>query len=241
VTNLQEGSPSGSPRLRQGLLLGLPLALAVIVAGLVVLGGVIQPWDQWRRHQLQRDQLQAMEERLPLLRAQRLRQLDQLKTVDRQRSSSLRLIAGSGQISTFLAQLNRDATAAGVQLDLVEPLEASRAPAAAGAKPKEQEAAASAASDPLEADGLRRSTLLLSARGRYPNLLAFLRRLERLSLLVALSDLKLDLEAPRAQARHIPQVVLKLNLALYSEEPAARRGARQARQPRAAPASAPPS
>lgn len=239
MTNLQDGSPSRSPLLRQGLILGLPVLAGVMVACLVVLGGVIQPWDQRRRHQLQRDQLRGMEERLPLLRAQRLRQLDQLNTVDRQRSSLLSLIAGSGQISTFLAQLNRDATVAGIQLDLVEPVEASRAPAAAGGKQKQQDAAAS--SDPLEADGLRRSTLLLSASGRYPNMQRFLRRLESLSLLVALSDLKLDLEAPRAQAQQIPQVVLKLNLALYSEEPAARRGGRQASQSKEAqPAARPP-
>lgn len=239
MTNLQQGAPPRSLLLRNGLLIGLPVAAGVVLAGLVGVVGVFQPWSQLRRDQLQLDELRGMSERLPLLRAQRLRQLDQVNTVDRQRSSLLRLIAGSGQISTFLAQLNRDATVAGIQLDLVEPLEASREPAAAGGKQKQQDAVAS--SDPLEADGLRRSTLLLSAHGRYPNMQRFLRRLESLSLLVALSDLKLDLEAPRAQAQHIPQVVLKLNLALYSKDQAARRGGRQASQAKGAqPAARPP-
>jgi hypothetical protein len=106
--------------------------------------------------------------------------------------------------------------------------------------------------DPLEADGLKRTTLLLSARGRYPNLLVFLRRLERLSLLVAQSDLNLDLEAiraqaqpvanrPAAQAPPIPQVVLKLNLALYSEGPAIKPSGKPAKTAVApAPAGTPP-
>ncbi|MCX5930946.1 MAG: hypothetical protein NTW83_03715 [Cyanobacteria bacterium] len=244
MTNLQQGAPPRSLLLRNGLLIGLPVAAGVLMAGLVALVGVFQPWDQVRKNQLQLDELRGMNERLPLLRAQRLRQLDQVKTVDRQRSSLLSLIAGSGQISTFMAQLNREAMATGVQLDMVEPLDASSAaPVGAGGKPAAAGNPAPSPApaggngkeagpqqDPLEADGLRRMTFLLSARGRYPNLLVFLRRLESLTLLVAQSDLNLDLEALPVQAQQtvtqirstnqrVPQVVLKLNLALYSQEP----------------------
>ena len=245
MTNLQQGAPPRSLLLRNGVLIGLPVAAGVVVAGLVALGGVFQPWDQLRRNQLQLDELRGMNVRLPLLRSQRVHQLDQVKTVEDQRSSLLNLLAGSGQISTFLAQLNREAAATGVQLDVFEPVEAGTAATAAGVKPaaapapaggNEKEAAPPP--DPLEADGLRRTNLLMSARGRYPNLLVFLRRLERLSLLVAQSDLKLDLEAIRAQAQPaanrpaaqaplIPQVVMKLNLALYSEGP----GVKPSRKP----------
>jgi type IV pilus assembly protein PilO len=250
MTNLQQGAPPRSLLLRNGVLIGLPVAAGVLVAGLVALGGVFQPWDQLRRNQLQLDELRGMNERLPLLRAQRVRQLDQVKTVDGQRSSLLKLIAGSGQISTFLAQLNREASAAGVQLDVFEPVvpKPAAAPPPAGGNEKEPPPPP----DPLEADGLKRTTLLLSARGRYPNLLVFLRRLERLSLLVAQSDLNLDLEAiraqaqpaanrPAAQAPPIPQVVLKLNLALYSEGPAIKPSGKPAKTAVApAPAGTPP-
>ncbi len=122
MTNLQQGAPPRSLLLRNGLLIGLPVAAGVVLAGLVGVVGVFQPWSQLRRDQLQLDELRGMNERLPLLRAQRVRQLDQVKTVEGQRSSLLKLIAGSGQISTFLAQLNREATATGVQLDLFEPV-----------------------------------------------------------------------------------------------------------------------
>ncbi len=265
MTNLQQGAPPRSLILRNGLLIGLPVAAGALVAGLVALLGVFQPWDQVRRNQLQLDELRGMSERLPLLRAQRVRQLDQVKKVDGQRSSLLKLIAGSGQISTFLAQLNREATATGVQLDVFEPVAAptaASAPAggqpAAGGKPAPAPAPGGGKDkddapppDPLEADGLTRTTLLLSARGRYPNLLVFMRRLERLSLLVAQSDLNLDLEPVTAQAQpvanrsgmlpqRVPQVVLKLNLALYGEGPAASPGARPTKVAQASPPAATP-
>lgn len=260
MTNLQQGAPPRSLLLRNGLLIGLPVAAGVVLGGLVGVVGVFQPWSQLRRDQLQLDELRGMNERLPLLRAQRVRQLDQVKVVEGQRSSLLKLIAGSGQISTFLAQLNREATATGVQLDVFEPVAptaaaapaaagkpAAAAPAPAGGKEKDE----GPPPDPLEADGLRKTTLLLSARGRYPNLLVFLRRLERLSLLVAQSDLNLDLEAiraqaqpvanrPAAQAQRIPQVVLKLNLALYGEGPAVKPSGKPAKTAVAPPPASPP-
>ncbi|MCP9826657.1 hypothetical protein KBY78_14885 [Synechococcus sp. EJ6-Ellesmere] len=250
MTNLQQGAPPRSMLLRNALLIGLPLAAGVVLAGLVGVVGVFQPWSQLRRDQLQLDELRGMNERLPLLRAQRVRQLDQVKTVEGQRSSLLKLIAGSGQISTFLAQLNREATATGVQLDVFEPVVPTAAPTAAAAPAsggKEKEAGPPP--DPLEADGLRKTTLLLSARGRYPNLLVFLRRLERLSLLVAQSDLNLDLEAIRAQAQpvanrsaaqaqRIPQVVLKLNLAIYGAGPAVKPSGKPAKSAAAPPPAA---
>jgi type IV pilus assembly protein PilO len=268
MTNLQQGAQPRSLLLRNSLLIGLPVAAGLLVSGLVTLVGVLQPWNQLRQNQLQLDELRAMNERLPLLRAQRVRQLDAVQKANGQRASLLKLIAGSGQIGTFLAQLNREAAATGVQLDVFEPVAAGAAAAGAAtpgtAKGKAAPPAAGQGKgkgteeapppDPLEADGLSKTSLLLSARGRYPNLLVFLRRLERLSLLVAQSDLNLDLETinPQAQqtgnrgpqqAQRIPQVVLKLNLALYGEggkRPAGPSGAQPATAPAApAPAAAP--
>lgn len=71
----------------------------------------------------------------------------------------------------------------------------------------------------MEASGLVKATTLLSARGRYPNLLDFLRRLERLGLLVVQSDLNVALREASAPAgaNSPPLADLKLNLSLYRE------------------------
>ncbi|MCP9884715.1 hypothetical protein KBY97_06195 [Synechococcus sp. ATX 2A4] len=226
MTNLQEGVKQPSPALRIGLLAGLPIAAGLLFSGLVFFGGVWQPWNTLRQDQIQLDELREMERRLPLLRVQRLRQIEETDKIRQQQNNLLQLIAGSGDFDTFMAQLNREASAAGILLDVFEPI-APPAPAApaAGATPPAAEGQAADPNapppppqDPLEASGLVKSTTLLSARGRYPNLLNFLRRLERLGLLVVQSDLSVALrEATGPAATAAPLAELKLNLSLYRE------------------------
>lgn len=231
MTNLQEGIKPPSPALRIGLLAGLPIAAGAVLSGLVFFGGVWQPWSSLRQNQVQLDELREMERRLPLLRVQRLRQIEDTEKIRKQQSNLLQLIAGSGDFDTFMAQLNREASASGIQLDVFEPVAPPAAPAAAeGAPPAPGQPAQGKAAadpnapppppqDPLEASGLVKATTLLSARGRYPNLLDFLRRLERLGLLVVQSDLNVALrEASAPAAANSPPLAdLKLNLSLYRE------------------------
>jgi type IV pilus assembly protein PilO len=230
MTNLQEGVKPASDQARTALLLGLPIGAGLLLAGLVVLGGVWQPWSKIRQDQIRLDELRAMEQRLPLLRQQQLQQLADAEKVKAQQTGLLQLIAGSGGISTVLAQLNREASAAGVQLNLFEPSAGAAGAitdpkAAKGAKPAPPPAAGAEAEppppkDPLESQGLTKSTTLLSARGRFPNLLDFQRRLERLGLLVVQSDLNLTTDEVKPDTPP-PLTELKLNLSLYTKEPVA--------------------
>jgi type IV pilus assembly protein PilO len=95
--------------------------------------------------------------------------------------------------------------------------------------------------------GLTQRTLLLSANGEFPSLLAFLRRLEALNVLVVQSDLMLTLPdaPPTGPGPTSPSndVVMKLTLGLYSrtEAPAALpAGAAPAAAPAPTPPPAPP-
>ena len=54
--------------------------------------------------------------------------------------------------------------------------------------------------DPLAVEGLQRQTVLIAAKGTFPQVLDFLRRIERLNLLVVQSDLQLALEDPKPDA-----------------------------------------
>jgi type IV pilus assembly protein PilO len=148
-----------------------------------------------------------------------------------------RLITGNGDLSTFLAMLDREAAATGVELTLFEPTQAAApaattapnappppapAPGAPGAAPAAQ---GKAANDPLALQGLTLRTLLVSAKGSFPSLLSFLRRLEALNVLVVQSDLNLSLpdDGPADGAtgtRTTGPVVMKLTLGLYSRTPA---------------------
>jgi hypothetical protein len=111
------------------------------------------------------------------------------------------LVTGRGDPGTFLAMLDREARATGVQLDLYEPQAPSPvappptprqnpagtpAPAAGQPLPGANAAAPAAGAPaappgaPTEIEGLQRRTVLMAARGSYPALLNFLRRVEAL-------------------------------------------------------------
>lgn len=107
-------------------------------------------------------------------------------------------------------------------------------------------------------EGLTSRSIQLRAKGSYPDLLNFLRRLELLNVLVVQSDLRLDLEqkgeqAPPAGAAPSPRepVVMTLRISVYARDPAAEPATARAAPPGAgaappagvpttAPAAAPP-
>jgi type IV pilus assembly protein PilO len=204
MTNLQGRSAMRVKR--EWLLLGLP----VLVGALLSLGvGAVALWPAWQRlgrAQQELDQLAEQRQRLPLLRAQLLKLTDNVEDAERRSHQILGLIAGSGEINTFMAQLSAEAQATGVVLDGYEPITTP----APQPRPSKGEPPPPPP-DPLLAPGLQKTSLLLTARGTGPQLLAFLRRLEQLSLLVVQSDLSLRHDLKDATT------TLRLNLSVYSE------------------------
>jgi len=219
----------------------LPLSVGGLVAALVG-GGLVAPqWQQWQEGQARLETLRASEAQVPLLRRQVAVQLEQQARAERQQELLVQLIGGTGDLATVLAQVDRVAGLTGVQLDLYEPQGAApEPPAKAGAA--SQEKPAPPPPDPLAVEGLERQTVLLAAKGSFPQVLDFLRRMERLNLLVVQSDLQLVLEDPKNGAPATPapapappgpqapqpaqakqpamvngptKVVLKLNVSLY--------------------------
>ena len=226
MSNLQASRPSRVQR--DWLLMGVPAAVGVLlslgVAGLAV-------WPTWQRLQIaeaEREQLAEQRQRLPLLRTQLLKLRDNVDQAEQRRSQILGLIAGSGEINTFMAQLSAEAQRIGVILDGYEPITTAPLPDAesnrSNAKQNKDKAPAPPP-DPLLAPGLQKTSLLLTARGTGPQLLAFLRGLEKLSLLVVQSDLSLKHEtkdAAKPGEAAVNTTQLRLNLSLYSsaEQPA---------------------
>jgi len=203
---------------REQVLLGAPVLLGVLLAA--GLGGVavLPRWQQLQADQQELLVLEEQRERLPLLR----RQLDSLEQqrqqADRRNAEILGLIAGSGELATFLAQLSDQAAQTGVQLDGYEPVQAVAPPVSKG---KSKKAEDQAPSDPLLAPGLKKTAVLLTARGSGPQLLDFLRRLERLSLLVVQSDLSLKSGSSSKDKDGrvvVEPTELRLNLGLYARD-----------------------
>jgi type IV pilus assembly protein PilO len=219
----------------------LPLSVGALVAALVGGGLVVPQWQQWQEGQARLEALRASEAQVPLLRRQLAVQLEQQAKAEHQQELLVQLIGGTGDLATVLAQVDRVAGLTGVQLDLYEPQGAApEPPAKAGAGA--QDKPAPPPPDPLAVEGLERQTVLLAAKGSFPQVLDFLRRMERLNLLVVQSDLQLVLDdlkngapataapaaappgpqapqpaqgKPPALANGPTKVVLKLNVSLY--------------------------
>jgi len=223
MTHLKASSATVRFR-RAWVLQGLPAA-----AGLLVSLGVvaIAVWPTWQRLQIDQQELEQLAEqrqRLPLLRSQLLKLQDSVQQAEQRNAAIVGLIAGSGEITTFLAQLSAEAQRTGVVLDGYEPI-VTQAPSADSQTTKGKAAKNKAPAppappaDPLLAPGLPKTSLLLAARGTGPQLLAFLRSLEHLSLLVVQSDLSLKQETkePAKPGEAVAtSTQLRLSLSLYS-------------------------
>lgn len=238
MTNFQQAASQGQQQLKQRLLLGLPIGIGAVLAAGVFAVGVVPQWLTLRANRERIDGIEALEQSLPLLRDQLAKTSSDQERATRRRSQILTLIQGSGEFSTFLAQLDREARRNRVQLDLFEPVPPAQPeqegaqqngaggetdPAAGEGAPKPAEGSA------LEAAGLASETVLLTAQGPYPNLLAFMRAVERLSLLVVPSNFAVSLvELPtpggaadmpaNAPAPTAPQI--KVQLRYYTAPPA---------------------
>jgi type IV pilus assembly protein PilO len=238
MTNFQGGTPARVTR--EQILLWTPVALGGVVALAAAVLMLLPAVQQLSRKQQELTDLKEQEARVPLLRQQLTQQQETLEEAQQREKQILQLIAGSGDISTFMAQLSREARSSGVQLDSYEPVTATAAPATtppagqtppAAPNPPQPAAAAGAAAavaaavDPLVAPGLQKTSVLITAKGTGPQLQDFLRRLERLSLLVAQSDLSLKTEVAQAteggKTAASGLTTLKLTLSVYSKASAA--------------------
>ena len=190
----EEPALAGS-RLSPRQLLLLPLALGGVVA-LALLGGWVIPQLQKLNEANQRQaQKQATAAGIPLLRQQLDQTITATQRAELQQARLLALIAGSGDLATFLTQVDRQAQRHGVQLDVLQPAKPKGVP---GEPAPAAPAAPAEPPDPLAGAGLQATQMQLKAVGTYPNLLSFIRAMERLSLLVRQSGFTLQQVGPTA-------------------------------------------
>ena len=241
MTNLQGNAPN--PWIAR-LLLWLPTSAGALLAALVLALGTFPLMTQLQVQGRQEQEKLAQEQRLPELRSALLRIGEQQRLAESQQQRLLQLIAGSGDLVTFMAQADREARRTGVELQLYEPnnqaADAAAADAAQGADPlkaqdagtrekldkaagDQKQAAGEANSDPMLKVGLKRNQLLLSARGSYVNLLQFVQALEKLSLLVVQSNLSLNAaevakDSKISTAASANSIELKMTVTLYSRK-----------------------
>ncbi len=220
MTNLQTGAPRLTGTLLRRLWLWTPAMAGGLLAGLLAALALLPLWVNLQRDSKRLRELELLRDEVGLLRSQLQATETNEEKVQGQRAKLVQLITGTGDLSTVLAAIDRQARESGVQLELFEP-QAVPPPAKPGVATKPPPGAPgmpAAAGGGLELKGLERQSMLISAKGDFPALVKFLRLLEAQNVLVVQNDLALNLEERREGEFHAGlrrPVVLRLAVNLY--------------------------
>ena len=182
MTNLSTMS-SQSWLTRGRLLVGLPLGLGVLVSVAVVVLGVRPLLQTVQGLEERRDTLLSLQRSLPALERQLSQAEVELRVAVEKQALLLGLLAGRNKVQTFLALLNQQALASGVQMQRYEPLKTP--PLAQGQSRRNNNRSngtqkAEQPQDPLQALGYRKSYVCLAVSGPFWGLQTFLQRMEAL-------------------------------------------------------------
>ena len=184
------------PWLTRGrLLVGLPLGFAVVVSAAVVVLGVRPLLQTLQGLQERRDTLLSLQRSAPALERQLNQAEAELRIAEEKQALLVGLLAGRDKVQTFLALLNQQAVASGVQMQRYEPLKTPPPPQGQSRRNNNRSKAKQKAEqpqDPLQALGYRKTSVALEVSGSFDGLQTFLRRMEALELLVESSDLSLQ-------------------------------------------------
>ena len=225
MTKLSTTSPQ--PWLTRGrLLVGLPLGLGVLVSAAVVVLGLRPLLHTVQGLEERRNTLLSLQRSAPVLERQLNQAETELRMAEEKQALLVGLLAGRDKVQTFLALLNQQAVASGVQMLRYEPLktpppqqgQSRRNNRRPNAKQK-----AETPQDPLQFLGYRKSSVALEVSGSFGGLQTFLKRMEALELLVESSDLALKSVVEKKDADSSQTVVaptqLSLKLSFYDVAP----------------------
>ena len=234
MTNLNSTpSPLQKHLTRQRVLVGTPVLVGVLLSA-VLFGAVGLPqWLASGERSRRIVELKVQEASLPLIEAQVKQQNQKLVEAQQKQDLVVNLVAGRGQIETFLTQLSRTALETGVVIERYEPVSA--APGVTESPPpgtnNQNEGGEDKAKAP-DLKGYEKTAVLLQVSGPYEGVLAFLRAMEQLELLVQPSDLELKAVPPEATAEGLPAgpplTELKLRLSFFDKKTD---GGRDAKEP----------
>ena len=221
------GQPSRSSGLLtpERLVLLLPITAGAALLLLVVMIGYPPLLLQWQQRREAISALLAQEAALPLLRGQIVASELQLQGKQQQQERLLTLVAGTGQLRTWLASLNDIAAATGVSVSFVEPgaveVFVPPPPPAEGQPADAAPVKAAASADPLLAPNLEKRSAQITLKGSYMALRGFLQQLEALQVVAIASELDLRAGAPSQPQPGQPALPpeLKLKLSAYGRAP----------------------
>ena len=188
----------------------LPIVGGALLAVLIAIGVLTPLLVNLRDQKSKLDALLSQQSELPALK-QRLQGLSlQQQAAQQQQDLLLGLLAGTNELTTFLAELDQLAQTAGVSIDITEPgaIERYIAPV------DTDDGAIVDTLDPLLHPSLEKRSANLNVRGPYRSVLTFIQALEKLQVFVIISDLQIDAERRASQDPDDQAAVTRMSLVL---------------------------
>ena len=205
-------------RLNRGrLLVGLPLGLGVLASAAVLLVAVRPVFQRLQGLEDRRDTLLSLQRSAPALERQLSQAEAELRIAEEKQALLVGLLAGRDKVQTFLALLNQQAMASGVQIQRYEPLKTP--PVAEGNSRRDNRRSQAKQKpenpqDPLQALGYGKSSVALEVSGSYGGVQTFLQRMEALELLVESSELELQAVVDQDEEDSVQPAVVTTQLTL---------------------------
>ena len=203
MTNFQPNATQGrfSWLTPERALVVLPMAVGLTFA--LILGGALVVRFQSEIDQLttlEKERLQKQDE-LAFLGIQKRKLKQSYEEALVQTQLLQQLVTGNQSVETLLTQLNLEASASSVALDSYEPQNTQASKPASSTRSRAQTKKDATPEDPLLTDGVIKEKRLIVVKGSFVGLLEFLRRLERITPLLVMSDLSLQADSGRASAQ----------------------------------------
>ena len=221
---------------RQQILIAVPLLAGALLSMIVLILGLRPTFGRVGELRERLEELQRLQESLPALDRSIASAEQAFAQAEERQALLVDLIADSDSIQTVLALLNQESMASGVMLMDYEPVvstsAAATSPSSAGGKDDQSKGRPDSKGgkgtpqngDPLETLGYRRTSMALRVTGGYGALLDFLRRVERLQVLVESSDLELEAVNPKQSNESDPtpnipaETDLRMTLTFYDRQ-----------------------
>ncbi len=206
MTNLNSSeSPWKAYLTRERVLVGTPLLVGALLGACLFAIAGLPHWLESGERTRRISELKVQDQSLSSIAARVEQNQQKLETAQQQQDLVVNLVAGRGQIETFLAQLSRTAAESGVIIKRYEPVGG------------EDQAKA-----PPDLKGYEKTSVLLEVRGPFVGMLQFLRAMEKLELLVQPSDLELKAVSPESKDDGPPVgpplTELKLRLSFFDKK-----------------------
>ena len=222
MTNLNSSESSWKNYLtRERVLIGTPILVgALIGAGLFALAG-LPHWLESGERTRRISELKGQQKSLSLITDRVKQERQKLVLAQQQQDLVVNLVAGRGEIETFLTQLSRTAAESGVLIERYEPVP--DAPLVPDSSRQDNKKGDAGTEDGALSDlkGYEKTAVLLQVRGPYVGVLQFLRAMEALELLVQPSDLELKAVPRQTNAEGVPEgpalTELKLRLSFFDK------------------------